>query len=502
MALSNMISRVRIGSQQKPSRLASPTERPLFGAHRPLRPLRVLADSELLPQDFEWSKLGLLTGLLTHELIETYRFADEGPPDDEPRLEDLHGVSGDRWVKGWAILGDHDPAYDAWPVYWADEHSRTEGSVWGNAHEAAARHTDSTAYLRETPDNAAELRRRDAVAAGVAESVQADLYITRREYLHSLNWSLASDVTFMTPEQALPFIGLYLRAQGEFYVMRWKGGSHTVNRGLFYLIGAREILPGSWRWFAGCAQHSSAAGTDRLLHLGQSALQRVDRVLELRDQVHRALNQPQDNDVADDALVAFDSALVFLVGALDAVARVAHQVLGIAGSARDVGWRRERWLKKTATAAPDLAGLVEAGTPGAAVLTVLGTLRNTVHSAGLAHVGIATARMERQRTLINLSSGVEGDELVALLDAMDLLGGRADWGVEELVPGLHFVDSGRLLDRLVAEAVKLMNELMAATPLEQLSGVTLTREQCRPPAAPRGTFSERNRESIRWQLGL
>jgi hypothetical protein len=290
--------------------------------------------------------------------------------------------------------------------------------------------------------------------------------------------------------------------QGEFYVMRWDGGSHTVNRGLYYLIGAREILPEAWRWFAACVQHSHAAGSDRLLHIGQSALQRVDRVLELRDQVHRALNQPQDNDVADDALVAFDSALVFLVGALDAAARVAHQVLEITGSARDVGWRRERWLKKATKAAPTLTALVAAGTTGDAVLAILSSLRNTVHSAGLVPVGIATARMERQRTLINLSSGIEGDELEALLNAMDTLGGRAGWGVEELISGLHFVDPGTLLDRLVDATVKLVNELMAATPVERLAGVTLTPEQCEPPADPRGTFSERNRQSIRWQLGL
>lgn len=492
---------MRVGSQQKQGRLdRQPEARPLFGPYRPLRSLRVLVDHELLSTDYSRSKAGLLNGLLTHELIEKYRYADDGPPAGEPRLDDK-SWPGD-WVEGWAVLGDYDATYDAYALSWADKTSRASGTVWGNAYDVAANDVDADAYRSEAPSDAARLRKRDALAAEVADAIRADLFITRRDYLHAVSWPLAAGVTFVTPEQALPFVSLYLRTQGEFYFWIWDRGSSTVNRGLFYWIGTWELLPAAWRWFAACAQHSHATTSDHLAYTGRAALQRVDRALELRDLVHRALNQPQDNDVAEDALVSFDSALVFLMGALDAVARVAHQTLQLPGRAYNVGWQRPDWLARVRATAPDLAGIVAPGTPGGAVLTVLKALRNTVHSAGLLPVGVGTARMERQRTLIDLSAGIEDADLTAVLTAMDMLGGRQRWGVEQLVPAHHFADPGMLLDQLLPPALRLLNDLMGNTPVEELPGVELTDQQCHPPSDPHNTFSERRRESVRWQLGL
>jgi hypothetical protein len=103
-------------------------------------------------------------------------------------------------------------------------------------------------------------------------------------------------------------------------------GTHTMNRGLYYWVGTRELLPSAWRWFSACVQHSRDIRNDNLLLLGQSVLQRVQRALQVRDEVHIALNKPQDNDTADDALSSLDVALLLLMGAVDATARVAHAV--------------------------------------------------------------------------------------------------------------------------------------------------------------------------------
>ena len=46
-------------------------------------------------------------------------------------------------------------------------------------------------------------RRTDALAAKVAETINADIFITEREYLHGMTWTLADGVTYCTIEDAL-----------------------------------------------------------------------------------------------------------------------------------------------------------------------------------------------------------------------------------------------------------------------------------------------------------
>jgi hypothetical protein len=48
--------------------------------------------------------------------------------------------------------------------------------------------------------------------------------------------------------------------------------------------------------------------------------------------------------------------------------------------------------------------------------------------------------------------------------------------------------------------IELLNELMTATPVEMLPGVSLGPSDLAPPRT--GMYGERERQSIRWQLGL
>jgi hypothetical protein len=89
-----------------------------------------------------------------------------------------------------------------------------------------------------------------------------------------------------------------------------------------------------------------------------------------------------------------------------------------------------------------------------------------------------------------------------ILKAADRHGGRDAWGLQELLPGRLHADSGVLLDRLLPQVIELLNELMTATPVEQLSGVSLKPEDRMPPHGRGEVFGERERHSIRWQLGL
>jgi hypothetical protein len=98
---------------------------------------------------------------------------------------------------------------------------------------------------------------------------------------------------------------------------------------VFTWVATRELLPSAWRWFTCIVHSASATNDDPLMILGGSLLQRFERALVARDAILVALNQPQDNDVRDDALSALDDVAYRLMGAFDVLARVAHRVCGL-----------------------------------------------------------------------------------------------------------------------------------------------------------------------------
>lgn len=472
---------------------------PLFHGRQPFRKLVVLLDSVLLDglDESAWSKEWLLAGLLTLDVVECLRYADDGPPADAPTR--LSARSGEQAL-GWAVLGPEEPGTRHWPLRWSRPDTTTEAAVIGDGPGAAASDDRTDAYRALEPALAAERRKADALAVLVAETIGADIFITDREYLYEMTWKLADGVTCCGLDDALTVIGLYLRSQGEFVISRDPAGrgTHTMNRGLYYWVGTRELLPSAWRWFSACVQHSRGVGDDSLLLLGQSVLQRTQRALQVRDEVHVALNKPQDNDTADQALSSLDVALLLLMGAVDATARVVHAVLGLAGSAHMAGWQQDRWLAKVSAVAPPLGALFQAGADDAHALAILRLLRNSIHGQALPALAVGQGR-RRDRTLVGLPASQQAD----LLAAFAALGGDAAWGVEQLIPGRMHADPGVLLEQLLPRFLRMLNSIMDATPVEQLSGVSLGPADLLPPVGAHSEpFQELSRQSIRWQLGL
>jgi len=235
-----------------------------------------------------------------------------------------------------------------------------------------------------------------------------------------------------------------------------------------------------------------------VLLLGQSVLQRTQRGLQVRDEVHVALNKPQDNDTADQALSSLDVALLLLMGAIDATARVVHGVLGIGGSAHMAGWQHEKWLADVSRAASPLGAVFQPRTDDAHALTILRLLRNSIHGEALPALAVGQGRW-RDRTLVGLPATQQAD----LLAAFAALGGEAAWGVEQVIPGRMHADPGILLEQLLPRVLQMLNKIMDATPVEQLSGVSLGTSDLVPPVdAHSEPFNELSRQSIRLQLGL
>ncbi len=471
-----------------------------MGRH-PLRKLVVLADWTVLePLDrSSWCRGRLLADLLWNRHVVRLRYADNGPPAE---IEREKWPGGKEYVPGWAILSDPSPAPSMpWGIrevaYSHPDFSGCHG-IFNNRHEVATADKATIAYRDRDDASAAAQRTADALAAMVAEALGADLLITDREYLHNVSRDIAPGVTICRPDEALALVGLYLRSQGEYVLHQCPKGTFRVNKGMYYLAAVYELLPSLWRWLAGCAQHSREGGDEALMYLGGSLLERVSRALQDRDGVHIALNKPQNNDTADEALAALDAVLLWLMGAVDVTARVAHHVLAMSGSPHDAWWQRSRWLKAVALDAPELAATVGPGTDGEAVLTVLRLLRNTVHGEALQPIGLVSAGSKRDRTLVALPAADQD----SLREAFAALGGAAAWGVHLPVFDQTRVDPGVLLENLLPRVLRLLNEIMDETPVERLSHVKIRDSDKSPPTTAETPYTEQNRQSIAWQLGF
>ena len=463
-----------------------------------------MADSELVGGGLGTGAAeNLLAGLLTHKDVQFWRYSDEGPP---PGTRKVMSMSGQPVAAGWVVSKAGAPPGErtTHTVAWAIDDVGHQMGLTGEPVLAASTDSRTKAYETLDPDQASARRIADAVAACAARQVKADLYVTKREYLHRLTRLIGEGVTFCTVEEALALVGLYLRSRGNFLL--WKEPSENTayrfDKGLYYWVGARELLPAGWRWFSACVLHDqsqgSASGADELTYLGGAVFQRITRVLQARDDLLRAMNCEQDNNVAEDALIALDVCLIFLMGAVDATARVAHHVLGLLHEGiHQAGWQRPKWLKQVAAKAPMLAQIVAPETPGADALTILRLLRNTVHDTGLPALAIGLPG-RREGTLAGLPSAARDQ----ILEAADRQGGRQGWGLREPLPGRLHADPYLLLERLLPAVIELLNDLMAATPVEKLSGISLKPEHSAPPGGKFNKFGERERQSIRWQLGL
>jgi len=469
----------------------------VFASTPALRDLQVVIDDEAFPLEPPpgWNWQALLGGLLTHENVKVVRYRDDGAPPETPRMSLLDdAVSAPiGWIE---VIPAADDSLFSHEVKSSDGAGISQTGIFGDAIEHAERDVRTVAYRRLAPGEASPARHADAIAVQAAQALKADIFVTEREYLHAVRWALTDGVTICTPRQALALVGLYLRTRGEF--LEWKGQGVTVrtSKAGYFMVGAREMLPAGWKWVRACVEHDRANATEELTHLAAAVFQRVSRALQARDGLLRAMSVRQDPNSVEDALREFDACMVFLMGALDAAARVTHRVVTHPMNPRNAGWQRLDWMKETARRCPELGAVLQVGSANAHALTILNLMRNTVHDAGLQAVNLAQSAQPDQ-TLI----GLPKPDQAKVIQAVEALGGSSAWGIYQLAPGMLHADPHTFLEALFPATLTLLNDLLAATPMEQLPGYSLADEDTRPPEGE-GMYGPKARDSIRWQLGL
>jgi hypothetical protein len=290
-----------------------------------------------------------------------------------------------------------------------------------------------------------------AEAADARESY--DGFVTRRDYL--LREQRDRTYSF---EDAFALIGLALRLRRGRNL-----GPDLIPVGPtdFHFIVARDLTPSAWRWFSACNAHARATGDETISALAQTTIERLQRVLQIRDRLHAQAKVRRSSGTADELVFQFETLLLFLTAAFDTAARVAHLV-HIDQKYWQANWRWREWRKKLPASLGDLA---DDGSTGAAVLTLISELRNTIHAQALQKVTLAGVGIN------DILPRLTSDQAVALRRRIvDLGHDPSSWGIVEQA-ATTYLRVDRYTESLLHEAIALLDALIAATATESLPGV-------------------------------
>jgi len=467
-----------------------------FAPRPPLRKLRVVIDGDLYRVPPELLHVGpeeVLTGLLLHDHVICFRYADNGPP---PGTTMYELTDGGRAYEGWVTVDPPDGRADSRGIVFCTNRR----PVRGTAYMDKLRHArdEAVAYTDLSPTVAADKRAADALALQVALGLDADIFVTERPYLY-LSRGRSSRTKVLRAMEALAIVGLYLRSQGVHSVIRNQDAHFPMRRGGYFAVGAMELMPSVWRWSAACHQESSATGDPRLGELAGALVQRIARALESRDELHQIANRAKSNDTRYSVLSGLDDALLLLLAAADVSARVAHRVLDLGERHQHLaGWGRPDWVKKVREKDKNLAALVGERTPGWILVRGLAALRDSIHAEALRN--LLSADGATQSSVLFALPPSRAPELSAMFDCF---GGAAAWGVRETHQGERYADPGMFVDQLFTRTLGFLHVVMARTPVERLPHVRAPLPDS-PESAGRvlNRYSETSRKSIRWQLGL
>ncbi len=313
---------------------------------------------------------------------------------------------------------------------------------------------------------------RAVVFASAADERDAEGFVTNRDLL--LQDHVGGQAPIYTPAEAMALVGLALRLHGNESIgadladLRLSGST-------YHFVLARELTHAGWRWFSGCVATSHATKDDTAINLGQATLERFQRVLQIRDRLHAQAKIPSTPTVGDELIFQFETLLLFLSATFDAAARVAHLVY-LGGDYEEAGWRRGGWAEQLAAAEPRLAALVADGTPGGTVLKLISRMRNTIHGEPLRTITLQSGGRPTENP-VELRANIAAK---AVTDIVFLGDDPATWGLRE-EHGRTYLSADRYAESLLPHATALLNDLMATTAVERLSGVN-EQKLMTPPA--------------------
>jgi hypothetical protein len=459
----------------------------LFTELSTYRPLIALVDHDLLAQAQRDETIEYLLQLLSEGPIQTHLYADSGPTSNAKLSYTMEAGKKIEAYEGWVDVRPTESDQHRLFAWFRDGkpyHRRTW--LQTNAYQRILA-TTPPAECGEGRDAEARIRA-DAMAMLAAYVIGADIYVTEKCIPHLRGHDPWSRVTVLSPETALPIVGLYLRGQGKFVVRRPSTLGQRrerldppgTTRYDFFWRAAEALLPEHERWRIACRESARATGDDTVEMWLSAVIHRMRQTLQARNRLLRRIGVRQDWNTADAVLNELDQILVWVMGAFDVCARVAHVALGLpTGDVQNAGWQRDDWTSEVKDLDKTLGGLVRGNSDGKNLMEIAAPLRNLIHGTPMA---IDTVILVIGPNALQTYVPLPAEDRMTVLNAMRVLGGPKTWGVRyPLVsvgerykrkedPHLH---PGVFVERLLPYVIKLLNELMAAVPVQNLPGVTI-----------------------------
>ena len=329
------------------------------------------------------------------------------------------------------------------------------------------------------------------VKAALSQALRAHITVTNDPMLLDLSGPYSCYCNPLNTADALAAVGLCLRRKDPTVVASTTKYSVTHDTHALAWIAVRSQLPSGWAWGSALVDHSATVNDDYATLLFGSFYERLVRMLNHRDGIHRAALVKANHRTGLEATEALDTMMFNIVGAFDAAAIAAHMGAGRSSENRKrAGWQWKEWRKELGV--PHLYEMFHQKKPAEDLLTVCRTLRNTVHGAGLSSTVSFTA--SGQDTLVRLPQAEAGD----LVERLNRLASADTWGVEVRIPNSVHIDPARLAEGLIPLVFTTLEEVLAHTPLDHLAGLRKRRDG--PPTDGPFDFNTRTRACLLYGL--
>jgi hypothetical protein len=447
----------------------------------------LMIDAALLTLAAEDDHLRYLLELATIEPVEAHLYAfDSSLPNLAPSIAVETGITAyKQWVVVQPIEGQprHEAAFFRGGVPQVSPMLTNDSVFRQIVEQGPLAATESTALL-------------------TAKALRADILVTRRSFSVDPDREYWRNTLVLSPTDALPIVGLYLRNQNQYVFghsapigqTQFNAQTQRRDRSWFYWEAARTIVPVGPDWSNALRTYASETGNEEVRKLPDSITWRLNQVLRSRDRLMALLAVvPQEHAPVDDILIEVDQLLLLFMATLDITARIAHIALEIPSNVKDAGWQKHKWLKRVIREDSSLALIFAESSEGRHVLDIIGALRNTIHASAFSANGmIPVVGDQALQPLVPLPA----TSRTTLLAIFEEFGGLASWGViRPFRESDYHLRPGDFIERLFKELLLVLNRLITIIPVERLIDGQFKRPY---PPRPR-TLSE---QRALWQLGF
>jgi hypothetical protein len=419
--------------------------------------------------------------------------------EDEPELELIWTAEGSSRPRRLEVAGAQEDLVHMHEV------SQAGVAIFG-IRGAGALRADAERVAADSPTDEGVWR---ALVMLAASGEWADGFVTRRSFLtRRTAWTYNVD-------EAVALIGLLLRLRrnSSLGTDLWQIRAGEPD---FHWLLARAVTPSGWHWFSACVQYADvpdgpviepqtaaeqalADRKDAIIGLGQTTLERLERVLQIRDRLHAQAKMRRSHTISDEMVFLFETLCLFLIAAFDTAARVAHIVYVDDKYTDDqrvgAGWRNPDWLDKLPN---EVAACTAPGSKGQTVLTLVARLRNQIH--GKAFSTHALAGGGQMEFLPQLGKKLD----VALRAEILKLGEEPEsWGLVNRHSSTY-LEVDRYTEALLPHAIETLDAILAETEVERMleSSDQVDRLMAGPPDEDGSEFSPRVLRRVRLLGGL